>query len=132
MPKNKTKNKPTEKFENLEVTDGQKETPVAATKKPKNIEEILRASKKLRIEQTQEEYEEYLTSLSLAELQDHAYEKRLLPTSNRKKMETLLIQEFIRDRVYAQSARSIKDPFEEYRKNPEKYRALQDKLGIKR
>jgi hypothetical protein len=129
MPKAKTKIKPTEKFESLEVADGQKEVPVAALKKPKNIEEILRASKKLRMEQTQEEYEDHISALSMAELQDHAYQKRLLPIANRKKLESLLVQEFIRERIYAKSARPLTDPFADIRKNPDKYKALQDILN---
>jgi vacuolar-type H+-ATPase subunit C/Vma6 len=129
MPRTKTKKIQTEKFESLEVADGQKEVQNNALKEAKNIEEILRASKKLRIEQSQEEYEEYITALSMAELQDHAYQKRLLPIGNRKKLESLLVQEFIRERIYAKSARPLVDPFAEYRKSPEKYKALQDILN---
>jgi hypothetical protein len=125
MPRAKTKIKPTEKFESLEAADGQMETPAAPQKNPRNIEEILRLSKKLNMEQSQSEYEEYLASLSMAALQDHAYEKRLLPIGNRKKMESLLVQEFIRERIYAKSARPTVDPFADVRKNPEKYQALQ-------
>jgi hypothetical protein len=113
-------------FSALEAADGEKQVQVqtvpetsqaeAKPQKPRNIAEILSQSKKLRIQQTQAEFEESLDLMSMAELQDLSYEKRLMPNGNAAKMKAALVGEFIKERTFGDNARKVINPFENLKK----------------
>lgn len=109
MPRKSTKVKP-EKFETLEAADGANESKLIK-QGPRTISDVLAGGQRKKIGQTVEEYTQYITGLSLAELQHHAYSKQLMPVHNRKILEERLLREFHRERIEGSVSTQPIEPF---------------------
>lgn len=105
------------KFEDMQAADGEA---VAETKAPRTIYEIL-GKKQHRYKTTDKaEYEKYLKSLAMAELQAHAYECSILPIDNRAQLTERLIREFCAQTSGYNLASVRRDNFQELHDNPDK------------
>jgi hypothetical protein len=109
----KSKSVPTEKFESLEAADGMK---APKNSGPRTVYDILAGGRRKETGQSVDEYTLYLESLSLAELQQHAWEKQLMPISNAKILRERLIQEFHRERIKGTINHQSIDPFTDPKK----------------
>jgi hypothetical protein len=112
MPRTATKSKKVKPvaFESLEAADGMTDRPKTPSG-PRTVYDVLAGGRRKENGQTVEDYTQYLESLSLAELQQHAYTNQLLPISNARILKERLLNEFHRERIEGSINRQPIEPF---------------------
>jgi hypothetical protein len=111
MTKTKKAKKVVADFDSLESADGA-DAKVESTPKYKTVYDLFGGEKSRYSESSVLQYEDKIKSLSMAELQHHAYEVGLLPVTNRKTLEERLIREFDREKLKFKVRPEPARPFE--------------------
>jgi hypothetical protein len=115
------------KIEEMQVADG--ENIVAESKKPRTIYEVL-GKKAHRYKTTdQEEYTNFLKSMSMAELHNHAYECGILPIDNRGQLTERLLREFCAQTSGYNLSAARRDSFQHLHDDPEKLSEIKQILS---
>lgn len=117
------------KIEEMQAADGENVVPAVETKQPRTIYEIL-GKKQHRYKTTdQEEYKTFLKSMSLAELQSHAYECGILPIDNRSQLTERLIREFCAKTSGYHVSAVRRESFQHLHDDPEQMNAVKQILA---
>lgn len=115
-PKKQTKVIPTESFASMEVADGANDIAPVGKPAPRTIQDVLAGGQRKQMGQSISEYTIFLNSMSLAELQHHAYSKQMMPISNRRLLEQRLLTEFERERIQGSVVSQPSEPFDTSKK----------------